>query len=446
MNSALKKTVSSVLAGLMLLSAAACSSSSGSTAQPAANTASAASAADTGSAASGEKITLKVWHQWSDDSNTLRKDYSDAVAAYEKENPNVTIESDSLATEAYKNKLVTAFASNAADVDVFYDWSPGKTKSLADAGKLLAIDDYVKDDVLSQVKDGSLSAFKFNGKLYSLPMFSWYMMLYCNRDLFKQAGVSEPKTYDELLTAVKGLKAKGILPISNGTKDAWNACFIYEFLAMRENGADAVNNYLNGSTKMDAGYGNAAKKVMELVNAGAFGNGTLGTGSNDADTAFTTGKAAMRIMGSWFAGNCYADGSTVKGKVDALPVPLVTGGKGDETNFCGGFTESFLVNSATKHPQEAVKFMVYINRTMGKYVAETSQGFDGWKDQVDQSGWNDVFKQINDATAKCKTSVLAWDTFLDSAKTKTHQDDVQSLFANKITADQFIQNENASWN
>lgn len=445
MNSALKKTVSSVLAGLMLLSAAACSSSTG--AQSAAdNTASAASAAGGSSAASGEKITLKVWHQWSDDSNSLRKDYNDAVAEYEKENPNITIESDSLATEAYKNKLVTAFASNAADVDVFYDWSPGSTSSLAAAGKLLAIDDYVKDDVLSQTKDGSLSAFKINGKLYSLPMFSWYMMLYCNRDLFKQAGVEEPKTYDDLLTAVKGLKAKGILPIANGTKDAWNACFIYEFLAMRENGADAVVKYLNGQAKMDTGYANAAQKVMDLVSAGAFGNSTLGTGSSDADTQFTTGKAAMRIMGSWFAGNCYGKGSTVQGKVDALPVPLVSGGKGDETNFCGGFTETFFVNSATKHPDEAVKFMIYINRTMGKYAAETSQGFDGWKDEVDQSGWNDVFKQINDATSKCKTSVLAWDTFLDSAKTKTHQDDVQALFAKKMTPDQFIQNENASWN
>lgn len=425
----------------MLIGTTACSASPASTGEK--TNAAAAPAAS----ASGEKITLKVWHQWSDDSNSLKKDYNDAVAEYEKENPNITIQSDALATEPYKNKLVTAFASNAADVDVFYDWSPGKTKSLADAGKLLAIDDYVDKDTLSKCKEGSLSAFKFNNKLYSLPMFSWYMCLFCNKELFSKAGAKEPTTYDELTDACKALKAKGILPIVNGTKDAWNACFVYEYLAMRENGADAVNNYLNGSSKMTGtGWADAAKKVQELAKVGAFGDSTLGTASQDADTAFATGKAAMRIMGSWFAGNCYADGSTVKGKVDALPVPLISGGKGDETNFCGGFTESFLVNAGTKHPKEAAKFMIYINRTMGKYVAQTSQGFNGWKDDVDKSGWNDVFKQIDAMTSKCKTSVLAWDTFLDSTKTKTHQDDVEALFVNKITPEKFVENENASWN
>ena len=423
----------------MVMGMTACSNASTGTNANANSTSPAANASD-------QKITLKVWHQWSNDTNALRKDFNLVVSDYEKSHPNITIESDSLETEAYKTKLTTAFAGNSADVDVFYDWSPGKTQSLAEAGKILPIDDYVKDGTLDQVKDGSLSAFKINGKLYSLPMFSWYMCLYCNRDLFKQAGAKEPTTYDEWVTACKQLKAKGIVPIVNGTKDAWNACFIYESLAMRENGADAVKDYLSGKAKMtESGWSDAAKKVQELVSAEAFGGSTLATSSPDADTAFTTGKAAMRLMGSWFAGNCYADGSTVKGKVDAVMVPLISGTKGDETNFCGGFTESFLVNSSTKYPKESVEFMIYINRAMGKYCAETSQGFDGWKDKVDQSGWNDVFKQIDTMTSKCKTSVLAWDTFLDSAKTKAHQEDVEALFGNKTTPEDFVKSENASW-
>ncbi len=436
-----RRALSVILVGTMVAGLTVCAGCSQSS--PAATS----SASTVVSTKSDEKITLKVWHQWSDDSNALKKDYNSAVTAYEAANPNVKIESDALATEAYKTKLTTAFAGNSADCDVFYDWSPGKTQSLAEAGKILAIDDYVKDGTLDQVQPGSTDAFKFNGKLYSLPMFSWYMVLYCNKDLFQQAGATEPTTYDELLTACKKLSDKGILPITSGTRDAWNACFIYEYLAMRENGAEAVNSYLNGKTKMTGtGFADAAKKVQELVAAGAFGNSTLATGSTDADTAFTTGKAAMRIGGSWVASNVYADGSTVKGKVDALAVPLITGGKGDESNFCGGFTESFLVNAGTKYPEQSVAFMKYINKAMGKYAAETSSGFDGWKDStIDQSGWNDVFKQINTLTQKCTSSTLAWDTFLDSAKTKIHQDDVEGLFGNKITPDDFVKNENASW-
>jgi raffinose/stachyose/melibiose transport system substrate-binding protein len=438
MNTSFKKTLSVVVLGAMVLSLAACSST-----KPTSST----SAPATSATSSSQKITLEVWHQWSDDSNALKKDYNLAVTQYESSHPNITINTDALATDAYKTKLKTAFASNEANVDVFYDWSPGSTQSLAQAGKLLPIDSYVKDGTLDKVVPGSLTAFQMGGKLYSLPMFSWYMVLYANKDLFAQAGAKEPTTFDELITACKQLSAKGILPITNGSKDAWNACFVYEALAMREEGAANVVNYLNGTNKMtDAGYTDAAAKVQQLVSAGAFGNSTLATASGDADTAFTTGKAAMRLMGSWFAGNVYAAGSTVEGKVDALAIPLITGGKGDATNLCGGFTESFLVNNNTKYPAQAVDFMKYINETMGKYVAENSMGFDGWKDTVDESGWNPVFKQINDITSKGTSTVLAWDTFLDGAMAQNHYDDVQALFGNKITPANFVKAENASWN
>ena len=434
------KALSVVLACALTLGFSGCAGG-GTASSGAGNAASAAKS----TSASGEKITLAVWHQWSDDSNDLKKDYNKAVAEYEKQHANIAIKTDTLATDAYKTKLDTAFAGNSADVDVFYDWSPGRTRSLAQAGKLLAIDDYVKDGTLDKLKTGSTMAFKIDGKLYSLPMFSWYMVLFCNHDLFKQAGAKEPTTYDELVTACKTLSAKGILPIVNGSKDAWNACFVYEALAMRSQGASNVVDYLNGKTKMtDSGWQDAAKKVTELVDIGAFGKSTLATGSTDADTAFTTGKAAMRLMGSWFAGNCYASDSQVKGKVDALPIPLISGGKGDASNFCGGYTESFLVNAATKHPKEAVYFMKYINETMGKYAAETSTGFDGWKDTADESSWNPIFKQIDEMASKCTSSVLAWDTFLDGTKTKTHQDDVQGLFGKTVAPEQFVKNENAS--
>lgn len=438
MRKSLKRTLTVLLASTMVFGLASCANSSSSSTS--------GTSSSTSSAATDEKVTLKVWHQWADDSNALKSDYEKAVKAYEDANPNITIESDALATEAYKTKLTTAFAGNSADCDVFYDWSPGKTASLAQAGRLLAIDDYVKDGTLDQIQPGSTDAFTFDGKLYSLPMFSWYMILFCNRDLFDQAGATEPTTLDELIEASEKLSAKGILPITNGTKDAWNACFIYEFLAMRQNGASNVNKYLSGEVKMDDGYATAAENLQKLVKANVFGDSTLATGNVDADTAFTTGKAAMRIAGSWDASACYADGSTVKDKVDAKLLPLVPDGKGGETNFCGGFTESFLVNADTKYPEQAVDFMKYINKTMGKYAAETSSGFDAWTDEtIDESGWNDVFKQINEMTKNCEASTLAWDTYLDPAKTKVHQDDVMALFGDKMTPEDFVKNENASW-
>ena len=111
----------------------------------------------------------------------------------------------------------------------------------------MALDDYVTDDVKSKILEGSTSAFEFDGKLYSVPMFSWYMTLFCNKTMFDKAGATLPTTYDELVDAVKKLKKlDGVTPMAAGAKDGWNAAFVYQALALREVGATGVNEMLSG--------------------------------------------------------------------------------------------------------------------------------------------------------------------------------------------------------
>ena len=61
----------------------------------------------------------------------------------------------------------------------------------------MPLDDYITDEVKSNMMEGSTSAFEYDGKLYSVPMFSWYMTLFCNKALFEKAGAKLPNTYDE---------------------------------------------------------------------------------------------------------------------------------------------------------------------------------------------------------------------------------------------------------
>ena len=93
----------------------------------------------------------------------------------------------------------------------------------------MPLDDYITDEVKSNMMEGSTSAFEYDGKLYSVPMFSWYMTLFCNKALFEKAGAKLPNTYDELADAVKKLeKLKGVTPMAAGAKDGWNAAFVYQ--------------------------------------------------------------------------------------------------------------------------------------------------------------------------------------------------------------------------
>ena len=386
-----------------------------------------------------DKITLNVWHQWATDTNDLKKLYDQAIDKYQKEHKNVVIKTDTLDTEAYKTKISTAFASNTSEVDVFYYWGGGKGKKLAEAGKLLPLDEYINDGTKDKVLPGSLNAFQFDGKTYSLPMFSWNMVLYCNKEIFDNNGVKIPETYDELMDAVKKLSAKGVLPLVVGAKDGWQAGFVYEALTLRTVGADKVNSFLAGKAGFDdAGYAESAQKLLDLNAAGAFGKSALATSNDEADAAFLAGKAAMRLQGSWLAGGVYTSkDSVVKDKIVPAKIPMIAG-KGDINEFEGGFIESFFVNNNTKHKKEAADFCKYINEVMGNAAAENSVGFTGWKGNIDTSKLNPLMKQITEQVKTSKASVLAWDTSLDEATTTTHLEAVQALFGNKMTPEQFV--------
>ena len=392
---------------------------------------------------SGEAVTLNVWHQWSNDTNELKAKYEEAVAEYMEENPNVTIHSETLDTEAYKTKINAEFAGDADGIDVFYWWGAGTAKKFVEADKLLALDDYITDDVRSRMLEGSTGAFEYDGKLYSVPMFSWYMTLFCNTELFDEAGAAIPTTYDELVDAVEKLsQLDGITPMASGAKDGWNAAFMYQALALREVGADNVNAMLQGEVPFgeDEGYAEAAQKVIDLYNMGAFGKNPLEGGNDDANAAFGSGKAAMRLTGSWYANSIYTDEQTTidPENVVAVGIPMIDG-KGNASDYCGGFVESFWVNKNTAYPEEAAKFAIYINEKMGVACYETGSGFSGWTTEADESNLNPLFIQIKDLLAEGKTGVLAWDTSLDSEPATIHNEQTQTLFAPGADVDSFIQ-------
>ncbi|MCL1482658.1 MAG: extracellular solute-binding protein [Marinobacter sp.] len=48
-------------------------------------------------------------------------------------------------------------------------------------------------------------------------------VLWFNEDIFADAGLTPPTTWDELLATCDALDAEGIIPIASGNKDLWAA-------------------------------------------------------------------------------------------------------------------------------------------------------------------------------------------------------------------------------
>ena len=79
-----------------------------------------------------------------------------------------------------------------------------------------------------------------------------------------------------------------------------------------------------------------------------------------------------------------------------------------------------------------------LTKKMGVAAYETGSGFSGWTTEANDENVNPLFKQIKKFMDEGKTSVLAWDTSLDSRPAEKHNELVWQLFSPKADVDEFI--------
>ncbi len=385
-----------------------------------------------------EPVTVKLWTLWTesaDDSN--KKAFYRVLENVKKDHPNITIEHDATENEAYKTKLKTAIAANEAP-DVFFAWGAGFVKPFVDAGKVLALDEFLNDGTKEKLAAGNTTNFTFNGKIYGLTAYQWVAALYCNKELFDQNSIKLPETYDDLLTAVKAFRAKGIEPITVGEKDRWPGMFWQNAFALRTATAQTCLDALAKTTSFDTPeFAESAAKLKELVDAKAFISGNMGLTYDEGNAAFLEGTVPMYYIGNWFAGNIQSDDSKVKDKVVALKFPALPGAKGDPNEFLGGSIDGFCVSNDTKVKDAAVLLAKYFPEQMAIDLNNSGEGLPTWNVPAATGEINPVTKQIMALTKDAKGYVLAWDTFLEGAEAETHKNLVAEIFGSKITPENF---------
>jgi multiple sugar transport system substrate-binding protein len=161
-------------------------------------------------------------------------------------------------------------------------------------------------------QDGVQSASTFEGKVYGLQPVTNSLGLFYNVDLLNQAGITPPKTWDELKAAAAALTQGERYGI------AFSAIADYEgawqFLPfMWSNGGDETNIASPETAE-------ALQLWVDLVNSGSASRSVLSWGQADVKDQFGAGNAAMMINGPWqfpaleeFAGLNY--------EVVPIPVP-----------------------------------------------------------------------------------------------------------------------------
>ncbi|WBB59691.1 extracellular solute-binding protein [Streptomyces sp. WMMC500] len=151
------------------------------------------------------------------------------------------------------------------------------------------------------------------GKVYIPPTNSQVIPeVFYNKKLFAKAGITAPPTtWAEFTDVCDRLKAAGITPIELGGGDPFAASMplvgILSADVLGKNPNWLQDRYAGKVKFTDPDVVAAATKYRKMAKSGYFQDGALGVKYADSITNFTSGKAAMYVMGSWFLGSVPKD-------------------------------------------------------------------------------------------------------------------------------------------
>ncbi|NBM20428.1 ABC transporter substrate-binding protein [Streptomyces sp. GC420] len=382
--------------------------------------------------------------------------YGDATNKVEKKivetfnkTSDVKVVLDTIPGADYQQKLQTIINTPQAP-DVFFNWGGGSIQPYVKADLLMPLDDFIEKD--PGLKDNFLpSVFNtavIDGKSYGVPMRGTQpVLLFNNEKVLEEAGVTPPKTWDELLGAVKSLKSEGVTPIALGGGDKWPTLMWFEYLYDRVAGPELFQKALEGDKAAweSADSKKALGMIKELVDAGAFGTNFDSVKFTDGGSPalLASGKAGFELMGSWaYATQQDADKEFAENDLGYTDFPAVEGGKGDRANLVGNTNNFYSVLKKTKHPEAVAEFLglMYSDQFVEEQLAignlPTTKNTEKFLDKAANPEYSTY--QF-DLVKKAPSFQLSWDQAYPPAAITPIHTAVQQFFNGQIDEGGFIE-------
>ena len=186
-------------------------------------------------------------------------------------------------------------------------------KQLVDQGLVRDLDDVASAGRWQgKFAESVLRPATLDGKLQAIPMDvvgeNW---MWINKDVFRQIGVPEPRTWDDFFGVAPILQSHGIIPLALGA-DEWQLVILFNAVLIGNGGkATYLATYRDRNLMTHANEFATAvvtfTKLRDLVDAGSVGRRW-----DEATSLVVQGKAAMQFMGGW-AERVFLDGQKVPG-------------------------------------------------------------------------------------------------------------------------------------
>lgn len=294
-----------------------------------------------------ETIRFATWD--SDESLAIQQ----AIAKkFEEKHPGVKVQVEPYA-DGYDQKLVAAFGAGSPP-DVMYMWNfPQYYTSLMPLDDLIAKDAAeIKPDDIPQ---GLMNTTRVEGKTYGMPAGFTTQVVFYNKDMFKAAGVEEPKdgwTWDDLRAKAAKFRNKDG-KVYGFAVDAKPDPYDFEQF-LWSNGT----KYISDDGKVIDGYMNsdAAAQVLDMFGDMAKKEEavTLNLGDDTSgSTLFKGGKIAMFQSAMWSKAGIDSAGFSY----GVAPLPKF----GDKTAHSALGVSAMSIAKDAAHPDLAWEFVKFFS-------------------------------------------------------------------------------------
>ncbi|WP_019007522.1 ABC transporter substrate-binding protein [Cohnella laeviribosi] len=254
-----------------------------------------------------------------------------------------------------------------------------------------------------------------DGKIYGFVMQSPLdaLAVVYNKAIFREMGLSVPKSYDEFLAVCDAIKKAGITPIFGPFKDQWtfqiwpSGAFGYVAEVEKPGLWDQINS---GKLKFAdvPEFEDILSKGLQLIEKGYIPKSALSDDYNMAPDVFSKKKAAMMIMGDWFITDMATKDPSLE--LGLFPIPAFNGKElMISQSQIGGMVH---IPKNAKHPEEAKKFIDFISQKEQMDRAQAEQPFMPSVKDASEPKLTPLQQEIYDTYIKTNKATVEMNAFM----------------------------------
>jgi multiple sugar transport system substrate-binding protein len=291
----------------------------------------------------------------------------------------IVVEMEIMPWDVFFQRLLPSFAANRGPQLVAMDSI--QIPQYAERGLFAPLDEFYQSPELSRdlFVEPQVQSTEWNGNLYGMPMNFTTLLLYWNKDMFREAGLDPeqlPRNWEEWMDYAVRLTVDENgdgTPEQYGYAIADHATIPMWPILLWGNGGDVVSP--DGEVLLDSPETIEAVQLWaDLIRNQKIS--PVGLAGADADKLFQSKKAAMEVVGPWMTNGFEQAGIE-------FGLAMVPAGPGEQVTLGTGVAFAVNANTSEAEREAAREFFEFWNSEESQVFWATETGFPPTRTDID---------------------------------------------------------------